>query len=187
MIERHLAHGRVLRHLTASDTQALFDFFESLSPASRSRFQPHGMDRETARALCEGAPGPALRMVILERGLVVAYFILDPQVSPHEIARYRDQGIDLQAGQDFMFAPAVTDRLQNEGIASEAMPHLLALARAAGARSLVLMGGTQASNARAIAFYEKFAFKRCRGYRTQRFNHDMRCLIDAGPPSSPVS
>jgi GNAT superfamily N-acetyltransferase len=173
----------VLRRLAACDAPALFEFFESLGPASKRRFQPHPLTSEAARDLCVSSPSSTLRWVVAEHGVIVAYFILDAQVSPHEVGRYRDHGIELEAGKDFMFAPAVTDRLQNEGMASEAMPHLLALARAAGARSLVLMGGTQATNPRAIAFYEKFSFKRCGGYQTEVFNHDMRRMIDADPPT----
>ena len=175
-----LPGGRVLRHLAHDDAQALFAFFESLGAQTRRRFQPHAMDLPTSQRLCACAGGATLRLVVVQDGQIQAYFILEPQVSPHEAQRFRDQGISLEAGRDFMFAPAVTDRLQDSGIASQAMPHLLALAGAAGARSLVLMGGTQATNARAIAFYEKFSFQRHGGYATEVFNHDMRCMIDTG-------
>ena len=179
-----LARSRLLRLLAAHDTPALFDFFESLSPASKRRFQPHPLTLDAARDLCEAASSSTLRLVVSAHSRIVAYFILEPQVSRHEVDRYRAHGIELEAGKDWMFAPAVTDALQNEGIASEAMPHLLALARAAGARSLVLMGGTQATNARAIAFYEKFSFKRHGGYQTEVFNHDMRSLLDPRPQAA---
>lgn len=173
-----LRRGRLLRHLAIDDVGALQAFFESLGARSRSRFRPHALDPETTR-LVVAAPGRStLRLVVTEGSLIVAYFILEPQVSEHEIGRFREQGITLEPGRDFMFAPAVSDRLHNTGIASDVMPHLLRLARAAGARSLVLMGGTQATNPRAIAFYEKFLFKRHGGYQTEVFNHDMRCLID---------
>lgn len=184
MSPQQLTRGRVLRHLAAHDTPALFDFFESLSPASKRRFQPHPLTLDAARGLCEAASSSTLRLVVLAQSQIVAYFILEPQVSRYEVGRYLDQGIELEAGKDWMFAPAVTDQLQNEGIASEAMPHLLALARAAGARSLVLMGGTQATNARAIAFYEKFSFKRHGGYQTEVFNHDMRFVLDPCPQAA---
>jgi RimJ/RimL family protein N-acetyltransferase len=39
------------------------------------------------------------------------------------------------------------------------------------------MGGTQATNSRAIAFYEKFGFIKYGGYQTEVFNHDMRLEI----------
>ena len=56
----------------------------------------------------------------------------------------------------------------------------IALATTTGARSLVLMGGTQASNARAIRFYEKSGFVRYGGYQTDQWNHDMRLLLEGG-------
>jgi ribosomal protein S18 acetylase RimI-like enzyme len=39
------------------------------------------------------------------------------------------------------------------------------------------MGGTQASNARAIAFYEKHGFVRCGGFWSDQYNHDMRLWL----------
>jgi ribosomal protein S18 acetylase RimI-like enzyme len=43
------------------------------------------------------------------------------------------------------------------------------------------MGGTQASNARDIAFYEKHGFVRCGGFWTDQYNHDMRLTMP--PPA----
>jgi hypothetical protein len=40
------------------------------------------------------------------------------------------------------------------------------------------MGGTQETNRRALAFYEKFGFKRYGGYQTDIFNHDMRLVFE---------
>lgn len=172
-----LPGGRVLRHLAADDAPALQALFESLGDLTRRRFQPHALDADTARQLCRAAGGPTLRLVVADAMELIAYFILEPRVSHHEIERYRDQGISLVPGLDFMFAPVVVDAWHGKGLASQAMPRLLALACSAGARSLVLMGGTQATNAPAIAFYEKFGFVRHGGYRTEVFNHDMRCLL----------
>ena len=74
---------------------------------------------------------------------------------------------------------SIADDCQNTGLASAVMPHIIANARSRGARSLVLMGGTQASNSRAIAFFEKHGFVRCGGYWTDRYNYDMRLVLEA--------
>lgn len=170
----------VLRALTAADAQALADYFDCLSPESRGRFQPHPLTREAARAICADPAPSAIRTVLESRGRIVGYFIMERALSVHEADRYRPFGIVLEPGQDLLFAPSVADAYQGLGLASLAMPHLLDLARRAGARSLVLMGGTQETNPRAIAFYEKHGFQPFGGYRTEVYNRDMRLILGGG-------
>jgi GNAT superfamily N-acetyltransferase len=169
-----------LRLLRASDAEALGAFFAGLSAETRRRYQPHPLTADFARELCGAASSTAWRLVIDRAGELVGYFILETRMSEHEAGRYRTQGIELASDRDWLFAPVVADACQNLGLASLAMPHLLRLAREQGARSLVLMGGTQATNARAIAFYGKFGFQRCGGYQTEVFNHDMRLRWETG-------
>ena len=109
--------------------------------------------------------------------MIVGYFILEFELSPYEKSRYQSQGIELTQGLDVLFAPSIADDFQNCGLASLVMPEIISQTRRKGIRSLVLMGGTQATNARAIAFYEKFGFKKYGGYQTEGFNHDMRLVF----------
>lgn len=167
-----------LRALRSDDGERLAAYFEGLSPSTTSRFQPHPLTREEAMARCGEPPGPATRLV-LERGAdIVGYFILEAGLRSGDAARYAEQGIMLEVGRDLLFAPSVADMWQNQGLSSQAMPHLIALSQQLGARSLVLMGGTQATNDRAIRFYEKFGFEGCGGYQSEIWNHDMRLMLD---------
>lgn len=182
-MHRLLETDLLLRLLQPADAGKLGDYFDTLSARSKSRFQPHPLTRKQAAAVCASDGVETVRLVIEHSRAIIGYFILEPRVSVHEVARYREHGIMLQPGLDFMFAPSMGDAFQNRGIASSAMPHVIDLARGRGARSLVLMGGTQATNARAIAFYEKFGFRRFGGYQTEVFNHDMRLVLDRLPVS----
>lgn len=172
-----LCDGFLLRELRSTDTPALVDYFHQLGVATRRRFQPHPLTPQVAKQVCTAPGGVTLRLVIEHASRLVAYFIVDTMLSEHERRRYGKQGIALAQGLDFLFAPSVHDDWQNKGLASLAMPYILEICRAWGAHSLVLMGGTQATNARAIFFYEKFGFTRHGGYQTEVFNHDMRLLL----------
>ncbi|MEJ1933495.1 GNAT family N-acetyltransferase [Nostoc sp. NIES-2111] len=176
-VQAQIRPGLLLRLLRRSDAQGLADYFGRLGDESRRRFLPHPLTQPAAQALCSEPDPTALRFVVAGNDRLMAYFILETALYPHEAGRFRQHGIELSAGNDFLFAPSVSDDCQNRGLASAAMPALLAAARAIGARSLVLMGGTQATNAMAIAFYEKFGFRRFGGYQTEVFNHDMRLVI----------
>ena len=172
-----LREDLVMRELRPTDARALALYFDQLGATTRRRFQPHPLTSAEAGRLCSAPAESALRLVIEHTAGLVAYFIVDTALSPHEEGRYAKQGITLERGLDFLFAPSVHDRWQNKGLASMAMPFILDICQVWGARSLVLMGGTQATNAQAIAFYEKFGFARHGGYETDCFNHDMRLLL----------
>jgi diamine N-acetyltransferase len=174
-----LTDGVALRALRPDDGKRLATYFEGLTPATTTRFQPHPLTRGMAQELCNAPLSSAMRLVLERHDEIIGYFILESTMHTHDAARYAEQGIALESGRDLLFAPSVADAWQNRGLSSQAMPHLIALAQQAGARSLVLMGGTQATNARAIRFYEKFGFERSGGYQTEMWNHDMRRLLDS--------
>jgi diamine N-acetyltransferase len=176
-IETALQLGYALRLLRFTDTHRLQAYFDGLSATTRSRFQPHAMNRETVSTLCGAVSSNIMRFVVLLNADIIGYFVLDPNMSEHEAARYRVQGIELSSGIDFLFAPSIADAWQGRKVASHAMPALIEFAKAAGARSLVLMGGTQATNVAAVAFYRKFGFTSHGGYHTGVFNHDMRLCL----------
>ncbi len=167
-----------LRSLQPFDASPLARYFDGLSDATRRRFKPHPLDHQTAASLCERSLAGELRYVVIWGKQIIGYFVLDSHSSQHEAARFLSHGIALQDGVDFLFAPSIADAWQGRGVASLSMPALLQFARVAGARSLVLMGGTQATNVAAIAFYEKLGFQRYGGYYTDMFNHDMRLCLE---------
>lgn len=171
----------LLRQLRPDDGARLGAFFDGLSAETRRRYAPHPLNREFARSLCDELIEDAItqRWAVLteDQEAVLGYFILDRQMSTHEASRYQMQGITLEAGKDWLFAPVIADEWQNKGLASAVMPALLDQARLSGARSLVLLGGTQETNQKGIAFYQKFGFVQHGGYQTELYNLDMRAML----------
>ena len=164
----------VLRPLQAADSEALADYFCGLTEQTRARFGPHPLTREFAQQLCARQNDTATRYVVENKGKIIGYFILEYAMSEHEAARYHSLGIDLQSDLDPLFAPSIADAFQSKGIASAVMPLLIEEAMRKGARSLVLMGGTQEGNLTARNFYAKFGFKPHGGFQTDSWNIDMR-------------
>ncbi len=170
-----------LRQLGQDDVLPLAEYFASLSRETRCRFGPHPLTAEYAQQLVSLPQDSAVRFVLQDnhhiRVRLAGYFILEQSMSPHEQERYLARGIELKPGADLIFAPSVGDDYQGQGLASLVMPELIQFAREQGARSLVLMGGTQATNQPAIGFYEKFGFEYHGGFQTEVYNHDMRLLL----------
>lgn len=145
--------------------------------AWRLRFQPHLLTPAVAIRVCAAAGLTTLRLVIEHASGLVGYFIVDTVLSAHERGRYAERGFAFAQGGGHLFAPPVNEQWQDKVVAPLTMSCILAACWGWVARSLVLMRSGQATNARAIAFHEKFGLIGHRGYRTDDFNHDMRLLL----------
>ncbi len=169
----------ILREISACDSEPLGNYFESLSAETRKRYGPHPFTKEIAGELCTRKDDSAKRFVLtlVDNTRFVGYFILEFQMHKELLNRYREQGIDLSDGKNPLFAPSIADDYQNTGLASLAMPGLIKAAKDLGAKSLVLMGGTQATNKRAIAFYKKFGFVHVCDFETKVLNYDMWLVL----------
>jgi GNAT superfamily N-acetyltransferase len=165
----------ILRPLQPDDALLFGAYLENLGAETRRRFGPHPLNREMAAILCgQVNPAVVLRLITLNAaGEMVAYFILEWGIAEPEQTRYAGYGIALDPLTDCTFAPSVADAYQSSGLGSAMLPTLLATAREQGRRSVVLMGGTQATNARAIHFYEKFGFRKVGEFMTEINNWDM--------------
>ena len=167
-----------LRVLRPNDGPLLGRYFESLSQETRRRFGPHPLTMEEAHNLCGAIDcHHTLRLLALtnegECAEVIAYFILHLGIRDAERKRYQANGIPLDSQLDCSLAPSVADAYQNRGVGSALMPEVLDLARRLGFQRVVLMGGTQATNHRAIHFYGKFGFRKVGRFFTEINNYDM--------------
>ena len=169
------------KNIEETDSKRLGVFFESLSAETRSRFGPHPLTTKQAEVLCQNIfTDKAKRFITLYNEEVVGYFILDFNEYKDEIKRYADYNVNLNMEADPVFAPCISDTYQNKGIASISMIEIINFAKEKNVRSLVLMGGTQATNELAIKFYEKFNFKKYGTFYTTHNNlnnYDMRLLL----------
>jgi diamine N-acetyltransferase len=172
----------IFRPLRAGDGARLGAYFEGLGAETRRRFGPHPLDTATAHALCNAIdPTQTLRMVAtLGDGThgeapVIAYFILVMGVTQWELARYAEAGITLDPALECTVAPSVADAYQSQGIGSPCMVALLEVAQQLGRRWMVLMGGVQATNVRAVHFYRKHGFVTIREFEEPPgvMNYDM--------------
>lgn len=153
----------IFRSLSDADADVLGAFLEGLSPETARRFRPHPLSREAAGDVCRQAgTGNAVRLIAAnpDGNRIVAYFVVEFTIPENERERYRQYGFLLSDERDCRIAPAVADAYQNVGLGSQMMRWTLDLIGRLGRSRVVLFGGTQASNARAIHFYEKFGFMR---------------------------
>jgi len=168
----------VFRPLKREDASLLADYFLSLSADTRKRFGPHAFNAEQAAILCAQIDhGKVIRLLALTDNVqeprAVAYFILGLELHEEDEKRYRARGMELDRASVCSIAPSVADRWQGRGLGATVMVRALALARRLGRKQAILQGGVQATNLRAIRFYEKFGFRKAGYFSTSVANYDM--------------
>jgi ribosomal protein S18 acetylase RimI-like enzyme len=159
------------RFLAPGDAPLLAAYFRGLSAASRAFFGPHPLDDETAARVCAEHDPRTLRIVGVADGAIVAYAILLLDITEHEEARFRDRGLPLDRATDATVAPSVADALQGRGVGRALMEHAIDRATAHGRDRIVLLGGVQAANVRAVRLYERLGF-----VRAGEFEHPPGCV-----------
>jgi GNAT superfamily N-acetyltransferase len=158
-----LADGRRVteRLLQTEDAAAFSVFLEALGEETRKFFGPHPLDKAEARRLCALQPEDGVRRVVAcdPQGRIVGYFILELGLREEDASRYAARGQPLAAERCATLAPVVAEDYQNARLAGALFPRICEETRAAGRDRIVLMGGTQERNGRAVRFYQREGFE----------------------------
>lgn len=148
------------RPLQSQDEDLLLDYLEKLSPQTRHRFGPHPYDRQ---AICDfyKLENQHKGFVAIEpqQPSIIGYAIIKYGFLPHDAPRLEGYGLELNAFTDCTFAPSVADEWQGRGIGSGLFDFILTGLKDQGKKRLILWGGVQASNERAITYYLKKGFR----------------------------
>ena len=180
--------GATLRCLRDDDAGLLGTYFASLSPRTRDLYGPHRFDQETADRLCRETrtDTEVVRFVVTvpdgDGVRIIAYFIVGFRMQDADVKRYAARGTPLDDRTDAYLAPSVSDGHQNTGVGSAVMGHVVPWLRQLGRLRLILLGGVQQRNERAIAFYRKWGFRTVGEFHTRQANYDMIATLSAAPP-----
>lgn len=160
---RTLANNRkvIIRQLQSTEADVLFNYLQQLSPESRSRFGPHAFDKETIHTICENLSPGILRYISkdAEMGCIVAYMLIKQGMIEWDKERYaaRNQFFDLST--TVTFAPSVADAWQRSGLGTVMNSIIENELINRGIKTIVLWGGVQASNEKAVNFYKKHNYR----------------------------
>lgn len=179
-----------LRPMRADDSARFGEYVCGLSEATRSFYGPHPFTQETAEAICATLdPNDILRFVATipraDDERIIAYFLLKQGVLKDDVERY-EKRLPLDPATDATLAPSVADDWQEQGLGSRMMQHVLQAAAKLGKKRVVLWGGVQERNERAVHFYSKYGFRKVGEFTSNHStytlnNHDMILDLDAVP------
>lgn len=165
-----------VRLLQKDDEGLLFNYFNQLSAESKSRFGPHLFDRETVVYIVNESTNDISRYIALnEQQEIIAYMLIKKGMNEGEKYRLTQNNIAFDESLFCTFAPSVADAWQSSGLGS-AMFGIIEndIRNNTDYRFIILWGGVQAGNEKAVRFYEKQGFQHIGSFWYDgRDNYDM--------------
>lgn len=164
----------VIRRLEPGDAAALLRYFDNFSDLTRKRFGPHPFDEATVNAICNGlASDSCVRLVAIAGERCLAYCLLQPGILDHDADRLRSYGLNPDQFRFATYAPSVDEHYHGTGLAGAMLQHLEGEAKKTGATHVILWGGVQHGNPRAVRFYEKNGFVKVGTFNQNGGDDDM--------------
>ncbi|WP_153798225.1 GNAT family N-acetyltransferase [Foetidibacter luteolus] len=161
------------RQLYLDDLQRLHTYLSSLSAETKSRFGPHAFDISSLQELYSQPGHTGFIAEETDTGELVAYAIIKSGFLEHDRQRLQGYGLLLNNDTDCTFAPSVADAWQGHGIGKILFDYLLAQLKENGFKRIILWGGVQAGNDRAVAYYNKLGYKSLGSFEYKGLNYDM--------------
>ncbi len=164
-----------VRCLQKDDAALLIKYLDTLSAESKSRFGPHPFDRHTVEHICHRIDDDdVMRYVALHNGNIVSYMLVKHGLIEWDSIRLAEKQQYFDFNCTATFAPSVLDAWQNTGLGTAMIEVILHDLRRKKYKQVLLWGGVQAGNARAVHFYKKHGFKHIGSFwHDGKDNHDM--------------
>jgi len=165
-----------IRQLNDQDREALYNYLQQLSAESRSRFGPHPFDRTTIDSIMDQPDGTIQRYVAIDdlTGEVVAYMLIRQGMIEFDFPRYASRNQFYDDVTTVTFAPSVADSWQSTGLGSAMSLFIEAELNDRGIKTVILWGGVQATNTKAVNFYKKLGYRFIASFwHDEKDNHDM--------------
>jgi diamine N-acetyltransferase len=166
-------HNISIREFDHQDVDRLCYYLEHLSPASKNRFGPHAFDRKSILELYGDASFHGFLAIDEKSGEVIAYAIIKIGFLEHESFRLRSYGFLPDQFTDSTFAPSVADDWQSRGIGHSIFQFALSYLKKIGIQRIILWGGVQSGNEKALGFYRKLGFITLGEFEYYGMNYDM--------------
>ena len=153
---------------------ALASYFAGLSSETLKRYGPHPFDRSSLAEIYSGNTG-LLGYVALEEESqkIAAYSVIKPGFIEHDQIRLESYGLTLSLQTDCTYAPSVADAWQSCGVGNLMFQFILDDLKSKGFSRIILWGGVQADNVKAVNFYRKNGFQEVGRFEHNGNNIDM--------------
>jgi ribosomal protein S18 acetylase RimI-like enzyme len=167
-------HQIILGKLIPGDFDRLTDYLQNLSPETKRRFGPHPFDIQSIKEFYKNdSRNSGYIAVDAETQEIIAYSILKSGYLEHDRFRLQSYGLELSHDTDSTFAPSVADEWQSKGIGNNLFLYILRELQFTEIKRIILWGGVQSDNEKAVNFYKKHGFRILGEFEYNGMNYDM--------------
>jgi diamine N-acetyltransferase len=159
--------------LVPGDIDKLCGYLQNLSAVTIKRFGPHAFDKQSAIDFYKTPAHWGYVAYDQATATIVAYAILKMGYLEHDGPRLQSYGLLLNHKTDCTFAPSVADAWQGCGVGNNLFQFILLDLKNTSANRIILWGGVQADNDKALHYYEKNGFKILGQFNNNGDNYDM--------------
>lgn len=164
----------LLKRVDHNDFDRLNTYFQELSSDTLKRYGPHQFDLQSITELYINSDMNMGYIAInIETSEIIAYSIIRIGFLEHDSSRLRSYGLMLNHNSDCTFAPSVSDTCQSLGIGNHLFQFMLSDLKVNNFKRIILWGGVQSDNEKAINFYFKNGFRKIGEFEYHGLNYDM--------------
>ncbi len=179
MIVQAKNHRQVLlQRLTPDDYGKLVEYLQQLGPDTLKRFGPHAFGMQAVLECFQNPENSAYVALDAETFRIIAYSIIKTGYLEHDRERLQSYGLVLDKLTDCTFAPSVADSWQSMGIGNSLFGFVLLELKARGIQRIILWGGVQCDNEKAVNYYRRNGFTTLGQFVYNGLNYDM--ILDIG-------
>lgn len=163
-----------LRMLCFNEYERLFEYLSLLSPETKKRFGPHPFDRQSIMEIFNKSDHYRGYLAVdTENSEIIAYSIVKQGYLEHDRFRLESYGLTLNSMTDVTYAPSVADAWQSQGVGNQLFHYMLGDLKQRRIKRIILWGGVQADNEKAVKFYLKNGFRVLGKFEYNGQNQDM--------------
>jgi ribosomal protein S18 acetylase RimI-like enzyme len=170
-------HIFLFKEISPVDFTPLFAYLNSFSEMTKKRFGPHDFSMNGIQSFYADRNNTGYIINNEEDQQLIAYAVVRQGYVPGDYERYLSYGTLPDTYYDCTLAPSVADAWQRKGIGDLLMQFILKEVKRKQYRRIVLWGGVQSDNNRAVRFYAKYNFTRVADFFHNGCNQDMICLL----------
>jgi ribosomal protein S18 acetylase RimI-like enzyme len=166
----------IIRRPAEADAEQLFHYFQQLSAETKSRFRPHPFDRDTTGYICNERANDLLPWIGIDAnsGRIIAYMLVKKGMLEGDQRRYAERQFFADNSTTATFAPSVADDWQGAGVGKLMNKYIEEELRKERIKLVVLWGGVQADNDKAVHFYRGQGYISAGSFwHNDRNNYDM--------------
>ncbi len=166
-----------LQKFSKNDLESLLHYLQQLSAATARHFQPHPFYREAVIGFYDEPEHEAWIAIDPSTNNIIAYTVVKKGYLQHDYPRLQQYGATIAYNECYSIAPSVTDAWQSVGVGQIVFDHVLDELKKRNAKQLILWGGVQLDNTKAIRFYYKNGFRSLGHFQYNGLNEDMMLTL----------